>query len=123
MPRQAVKDMVLSIRPHKKTLCKSLHVLVAHLDINEFHDLVGPAELDDELANNPRFVLMQCRFYSRDWQMGAHIGVNYWSLAEEFVVKRSLEKYQTFEFYGFDGRRIPTISHLNPMVMKILGIQ
>ncbi|KAJ7683834.1 hypothetical protein B0H17DRAFT_1204821 [Mycena rosella] len=36
-------------------------------------------------ATDPRFVVIGCGEYMKDWQVGAHEGVDYWSRAEECV--------------------------------------
>ncbi|KAJ7127255.1 hypothetical protein C8R43DRAFT_1028178 [Mycena crocata] len=65
--------------------CKSLQVLVILEERPaRSEDWVG---LDD-LAKDPRFVSMHCGKYFWDWQMGAHMGIDYWSEAEDFIRKR-----------------------------------
>jgi len=58
--------------------CKSLRVLVV-LDRSLAHS---------ELAKDPRFVAMGCALETKDWRMGAHTGIDYWSRAEDFIAKR-----------------------------------
>ncbi|KAJ7710615.1 hypothetical protein B0H17DRAFT_1027434 [Mycena rosella] len=62
--------------------CNSLRVLVL-LDVDPPDVLEQP-----ELVKDHRFVCMGCSQHVKDWQMGAHMGVDYWSRAEEFVAKR-----------------------------------
>ncbi|KAJ7182374.1 hypothetical protein C8R43DRAFT_1228818 [Mycena crocata] len=59
--------------------CASLGVLIL-LDM-------GPGDLP-EPPEDPRIVLMNCHDYTKDWQMGAHTGVDFWSRAEDFIAKR-----------------------------------
>ncbi|KAJ7025834.1 hypothetical protein C8F04DRAFT_1238935 [Mycena alexandri] len=41
-----------------------------------------------KLMKDPRFVVMQCEEFEKDWQMGAHTGEDYWARADAFVAKR-----------------------------------
>jgi hypothetical protein len=43
---------------------------------------------EQELAKDSRFVAMGCQSRTKDWRMGAHTGVDYWSRAEDFVSKQ-----------------------------------
>ncbi|KAJ6574577.1 hypothetical protein B0H19DRAFT_1063521 [Mycena capillaripes] len=47
----------------------------------------GLPEVDDDLAQHPRFVLMVCQWYLEDWMRGAHTGDDYWSRADNFIAK------------------------------------
>ncbi|KAJ7177074.1 hypothetical protein C8R46DRAFT_1078109, partial [Mycena filopes] len=40
------------------------------------------------LMKDPRFLLIQCKEFERDWQMGAHTGEDFWVRADVFVAKR-----------------------------------
>ncbi|KAJ7136390.1 hypothetical protein C8R43DRAFT_1203406 [Mycena crocata] len=68
--------------------CSSLRVLLTLLE----GTLRDQKELISALAKDPRFVKTDCSFYMKDWQMGRHVGVDYWSRAEEFVAKRKSGK-------------------------------
>jgi len=59
--------------------CKSLRVLVI---------LERTLNTPLEVAKDPRFVVMYCNWEAKDWRMGAHSGIDYWSRAEEFIAKR-----------------------------------
>ncbi|KAJ7087461.1 hypothetical protein C8R44DRAFT_820131 [Mycena epipterygia] len=62
--------------------CKLLAVLVSL-------DGKPPApEYEDALARDPRFVVMCSSWFFKDWQMGVHVGRDYWSRAEDFIAKR-----------------------------------
>jgi hypothetical protein len=66
--------------------CKSLRVLVVlyqRLDaiIAGHHD-------EQELVKDSRFVAMGCQSQTKDWRMGAHTVVDYWSRTEALVAKR-----------------------------------
>ncbi|KAF8141027.1 hypothetical protein K438DRAFT_1995430 [Mycena galopus ATCC 62051] len=41
-----------------------------------------------ELAQEPRIVVIECPAYLDDWTKGALTGLDYWSLAENLIVKR-----------------------------------
>ncbi|KAJ6564449.1 hypothetical protein B0H19DRAFT_1374774 [Mycena capillaripes] len=67
--------------------CHSLRVFVV---LGQF---LARAKIDghqdkEELVKEPRFVVMDCDQSTQDWQMGAHLGIDYWSRAEDFIAKR-----------------------------------
>jgi hypothetical protein len=41
-----------------------------------------------DLARDARFVVMHNECALEDWQMGTHVGIDYWTRAEEFVARR-----------------------------------
>ncbi|KAJ7161897.1 hypothetical protein C8R43DRAFT_316112 [Mycena crocata] len=66
--------------------CNSLSVLIAldlaeHPQTTERIDAVG-------LSEDLRFVVMNCWYFRKDWQMGRHAGVAYWTRAEDFIAQR-----------------------------------
>ncbi|KAJ7609479.1 hypothetical protein FB45DRAFT_367997 [Roridomyces roridus] len=65
--------------------CKALRVVVYRMYLpieSESHpELQG-------LWEDPRFVQMACREQIKDWHMGALTGVDFWSRAEDFILKR-----------------------------------
>jgi hypothetical protein len=65
-------------------VCKSLRALVilGRLQSNLSVPEVGI------LAENPRFVVMQCDNYIADWQRGVLTGNDYWARADAFIAKR-----------------------------------
>jgi hypothetical protein len=40
------------------------------------------------LAHDARFVVMRNECALEDWQMGTHVGIDYWTRAEEFVARQ-----------------------------------
>ncbi|KAJ7136389.1 hypothetical protein C8R43DRAFT_613951 [Mycena crocata] len=67
----------------------SLRIVVAlRLDDGDTANLAEDHELFGDLVQDLRFVTMSCFFDLKDWQMGCHVGVDYWSRAEDFVGKR-----------------------------------
>ncbi|KAJ7119926.1 hypothetical protein C8R43DRAFT_1241708 [Mycena crocata] len=56
-----------------------------------------------ELRKDPRYVVMNCRFYVRDWQVGARTGIDYWSRAEDFISKRRSREIDPLRFEMPDG--------------------
>ncbi|KAJ6556180.1 hypothetical protein B0H19DRAFT_140188 [Mycena capillaripes] len=64
--------------------CRSLSVLIVHIN--------GGIEASQQsfpaLARDPRFVVMRNAFYVPDWQMGALVGTDYWTRAEDFIAQR-----------------------------------
>ncbi|KAJ6550259.1 hypothetical protein B0H19DRAFT_996937 [Mycena capillaripes] len=63
--------------------CRSLAVLIIlNLDHEECRHYL-PA-----LSRDPRSVAMQNTFFVKDWEMGAHTGVDYWTRAEDFIARR-----------------------------------
>ncbi|KAJ7622104.1 hypothetical protein FB45DRAFT_1031800 [Roridomyces roridus] len=79
---------MLTIVPTLLAECISLRALI-------FLSLEPVPVLEDyresnlaDLAHDPRFVQLVCRRYVRDWQLGALIGVDYWSRADDFIAKR-----------------------------------
>jgi hypothetical protein len=64
--------------------CRLLTVLVfiaARASAGDEHHLSA-------LSRDPRFVIMRKMHYIKDWQMGAHGGIDYWTHAEDFISKR-----------------------------------
>ncbi|KAF7369467.1 hypothetical protein MVEN_00276400 [Mycena venus] len=68
------------------TSCKSLRVLVV-LEPG-LRTLIAGHPDEQILAKDPRFVAMGCEFETKDWRLGAHTGIDYWSRAEDFIVRR-----------------------------------
>ncbi|KAJ7129887.1 hypothetical protein C8R43DRAFT_673963 [Mycena crocata] len=80
--------------------CTSLRVLVALVNIELFSNAdMHVAALGSDLVEDPRFVVMECRLYMRDWELGAYTGVDYWSRAEDFVEKRKSGEIPRREFH------------------------
>ncbi|KAJ6574571.1 hypothetical protein B0H19DRAFT_1124825 [Mycena capillaripes] len=59
----------------------------------------GLPEVDDDLAQHPRFVLMVCQWYLEDWMRGAHTGDDYWSRADNFIAKRKSGEINPLEYF------------------------
>ncbi|KAJ7119930.1 hypothetical protein C8R43DRAFT_1241712 [Mycena crocata] len=72
----------LPLCPTLLRTCPTLRVLVIMIQKKHMWQNVG------ELATDTRFVVMHCREYIKDWQVGAHGGLDFWSRAEDFVAKR-----------------------------------
>ncbi|KAJ7751748.1 hypothetical protein DFH07DRAFT_774650 [Mycena maculata] len=58
---------------------------------------------DDEselgkLARDSRFVQTDCAEFIKDWQMGALTGIDYWSRAEDFIMKRMSGEVDRFQY-------------------------
>ncbi|KAJ6574341.1 hypothetical protein B0H19DRAFT_1371445 [Mycena capillaripes] len=89
-------DAIVGIWPTLLRTCKSLRVLVV-LDPESLSDL---AEHEDEreLAKDCRFVVMACSFETKDWIMGAHTGIDYWSRAEDFIAKRRSGQINSLQY-------------------------
>jgi hypothetical protein len=65
--------------------CRLLTVLVVFA--------IGASAEPDEhhlsaLSRDPRFVMMGRMYSLKDWQMGAHAGIDYWTRAEDFISKQ-----------------------------------
>ncbi|KAJ7136387.1 hypothetical protein C8R43DRAFT_1203399 [Mycena crocata] len=73
--------------------CKSLRVIVVLMPLDRLADM----QLDD-LARDPRFLVMDCEYHTRDWRVGAHTGIDYWSRAETFVKQREAGEIDPLEF-------------------------
>ncbi|KAJ7136382.1 hypothetical protein C8R43DRAFT_1203395 [Mycena crocata] len=81
-----------------------LHVIVGlHQDHWNAEDRDEQAEHVSELAKDTRFMIMLCKFYLRDWQIGCHMGIDYWSRAEDFVAKRKRGE--------IDPEKLPRVFH------------
>ncbi|KAJ7151894.1 hypothetical protein C8R43DRAFT_1004624 [Mycena crocata] len=78
----------IPICPQLLQSCKSLAVLILVEGDHQYRADVDAAILDADLAQDTRFVAMQCLWYVWDWQTGPHTGVDYWTRAENFVAKR-----------------------------------
>ncbi|KAJ7119958.1 hypothetical protein C8R43DRAFT_1035233 [Mycena crocata] len=72
----------LPLCPTLLRACTTLRVLGIMIQGKRRSEDVG------ELAKDPRFVVMYCRKYIKDWQVGVHRGIDYWTRAEDFVDKR-----------------------------------
>ncbi|KAJ7161899.1 hypothetical protein C8R43DRAFT_991716, partial [Mycena crocata] len=77
--------------------CKSLAVLVC-LAADEYAVALDQRVLEARLPEEPRFVVMDCQNYHRDWQMGTHCGTDYWVRAEDFVTKRRSGEIDTLQY-------------------------
>jgi hypothetical protein len=67
--------------------CPSLRVLVC-VGLYQMQQVIDGHRDEEELVKDPRFVLMNHQNQTRDWQVAAHTGNDYWSRAEDFVAKR-----------------------------------
>ncbi|KAJ6569223.1 hypothetical protein B0H19DRAFT_1134904 [Mycena capillaripes] len=76
--------------------CKSLRVLIV-LD-PYIHTVIAQHKDKEELAQDERFVVMECKFFTGDWILGAHTGTDYWSRAEDFVAKRRSGEIDALEY-------------------------
>ncbi|KAF7336822.1 hypothetical protein MVEN_02118100 [Mycena venus] len=63
----------------------SLQILVILTNIRP-SDIQGAKE--NELLQDPRFVVMVPLYHQWDWQLGVHLGQDYWARAEHFVAQR-----------------------------------
>ncbi|KAJ7476703.1 hypothetical protein FB451DRAFT_1173563 [Mycena latifolia] len=54
------------------------------------------------LARDTRFVVMRCRNFVADWQMGVHHGVDYWKRAEDFISKRRAGEINVLQYVVAD---------------------
>ncbi|KAJ6564429.1 hypothetical protein B0H19DRAFT_78366 [Mycena capillaripes] len=72
-----------------------LHVLVC---LNPAVIRVSYEEYAEGLAHDVRFVVMSCRYSTRDWLMGVHHGINYWTRAEAFVAKRRAKEVDPLQY-------------------------
>ncbi|KAJ6476697.1 hypothetical protein C8R47DRAFT_657358 [Mycena vitilis] len=68
--------------------CRSLQLLVVLNGDNGGAERVADHADGRKLLRDPRFVVMQCEEYEKDWQMGAATGADYWARAEAFVALR-----------------------------------
>ncbi|KAJ6534527.1 hypothetical protein DFH09DRAFT_1092117 [Mycena vulgaris] len=50
-------------------------------------EFVADDQDGETLVRDTCFVVMRCREYVKDWQMGAHTGPDYWTRAEDFIAK------------------------------------
>ncbi|KAJ6550979.1 hypothetical protein DFH09DRAFT_603549 [Mycena vulgaris] len=67
--------------------CESLRVLVFLWGVRG-PKLVAEHQDGENLARDTRFVVMGCDAFVKDWQKGAHAGLDYWRRAEDFIAKR-----------------------------------
>ncbi|KAJ7089493.1 hypothetical protein C8R43DRAFT_1050599 [Mycena crocata] len=81
-------------------VCKSLQVLV-HLKLGGGSYETGGVTIL-QLAENHRFVSMNCMDYRPDWLIGAHTGIDFWSKAEDFVARRKAGQVPAGQ-YKLDG--------------------
>ncbi|KAJ6592595.1 hypothetical protein B0H19DRAFT_1245452 [Mycena capillaripes] len=77
----------ISIAPKLLQTCESLRVLV-FFGLGACEDALRDYGQKHELVMDPRFVVTNFEGEVRDWQMGAHTGIDYWSRAEDLVAKR-----------------------------------
>ncbi|KAJ6550966.1 hypothetical protein DFH09DRAFT_1168002 [Mycena vulgaris] len=68
--------------------CKALRVLVFLTPTLRSGETVANHQDGEKLVRDTRFVVMRCREYAKDWQTGAHIGLDHWTRAEDFIAKR-----------------------------------
>ncbi|KAJ7670109.1 hypothetical protein DFH06DRAFT_161053 [Mycena polygramma] len=66
--------------------CPSLRVLVVFQSHAAF--LIDRHNDRERFETDPRFVMMDCALRVLDWQVGALMGLDYWSRAEDWVAKR-----------------------------------
>ncbi|KAJ7131418.1 hypothetical protein C8R44DRAFT_774807 [Mycena epipterygia] len=101
----------LHMGPTLLCTCSSLQLLIL-LSLFKWHgfdDRIAHHPQIEELAQDGRFVLTICSRYFEDWQMGAHTGIDYWSRAEDFVVKRrsgQIDRLQ-YELPGDESINLP----------------
>ncbi|KAJ7137609.1 hypothetical protein C8R43DRAFT_955516 [Mycena crocata] len=61
--------------------CKFLVVLIC-LEMASVDTEADDRAVEEGLQQDLRFVIMGCRLFRKDWQMGTHAGVDYWTRAE-----------------------------------------
>ncbi|KAJ7142062.1 hypothetical protein C8R43DRAFT_1071295 [Mycena crocata] len=89
--------------------CNSLRVVVALRDNDsEEDDWDEDDEVMKDLIKDPRFLIIECAHYVKDWQMGSHLGVDYWSRAEAFIAKRKSKEVDPFRYYLEDESKLIT---------------
>ncbi|KAJ7256150.1 hypothetical protein B0H12DRAFT_517903 [Mycena haematopus] len=81
---------------------ESLRVLVILLLSDSGAELVQRYNVP-ELAKELRFVVIVCPDYLEDWTNGAHIGRDYWLVAEELVAKRKSGEINPLNYYISDA--------------------
>ncbi|KAJ7137585.1 hypothetical protein C8R43DRAFT_1238862 [Mycena crocata] len=77
--------------------CKFLVVLIC-LEMSTVDTEADDRAVEEGLQQDLRFVIMGCRLFRKDWKMGAHAGVDYWTRAEDFVAKRRSGEMDAFQF-------------------------
>jgi hypothetical protein len=69
--------------------CKALTVLIC---LNAPISTSLKPQADAIVVQNVRFIVMDCSGFLKDWQMGAHMGQDYWSRAECFITLHCSEE-------------------------------
>lgn len=80
--------------------CKSLRVFAVLM--GNGHRIIHPQI--QEIAEDPRFVVMTCSQYVRDWQRGTYTGKDYWARAEDFISKRrsrEIDRALSTKYFAF----------------------
>ncbi|KAF7358397.1 hypothetical protein MVEN_00889800 [Mycena venus] len=76
--------------------CKSLRLLIV---FDPYVHILIPRHKDkEELVRDERFVVMENKFYTKEWILGAHTGIDYWSRADDFVAKRRSGEIDALEY-------------------------
>jgi len=79
--------------------CVSLRVLVELYQRSGEENQYRDRDDTEQLAEDPRYVMMECASFTADWQMGAHAGVDYWSRAEAFIAKRISGEIDALQYF------------------------
>ncbi|KAJ7461112.1 hypothetical protein FB451DRAFT_1181462 [Mycena latifolia] len=92
-PLSCISESFLPLCGTVLRTCNSLPTLVV-LNIHLASKLdTSPLVLEKTvLVRDHRLVFMNCVYCVKDWQKGAHTGIDYWSRAEDFIEKRRSEK-------------------------------
>ncbi|KAJ7461151.1 hypothetical protein FB451DRAFT_1498347 [Mycena latifolia] len=85
--------------------CKSLEVLI-YLWGDSIPLALESHQDGHNLARDPRFVVMECRDFLGDWQMGVHHAVDYWSHAEDFIAMRRSGKVDALQYEIYEDESI-----------------
>ncbi|KAF8192679.1 hypothetical protein K438DRAFT_1762026 [Mycena galopus ATCC 62051] len=91
--------------------CKSLRVLVVFDPY--VHTIIPHHQDKEQLAQDQRFVILECKLHTENWILGAHTGIDYWSRADDFVAKRrsgEIDVLTGFQLAVFYGDSLPKIS-------------
>ncbi|KAJ6564458.1 hypothetical protein B0H19DRAFT_1141137 [Mycena capillaripes] len=88
----------VTIWPSLLLTCHSLRVFVA-LGLFPMQAMINSHQEKEELVEDSRFVIMTLNEATRDWQMGAHTGIDYWSRAEDFIAKRRSGEIDSLQYW------------------------
>ncbi|KAJ7136381.1 hypothetical protein C8R43DRAFT_1239019 [Mycena crocata] len=86
--------------------CKSLRVVLVLPEDDSYDGVWDDNAFFEEVSKDPRFLIMECTHYAKDWQMGSHVGVDYWSRAENFIAKRRSEEVDPLQYYLEDESKL-----------------